>query len=116
MPSLQEYKQNVAEAFRALRYARTAKQALTAVIGLVLGGVAIIVLVVVVIIIDLFVNTATTISGLSTNQKGNLTNIVNTGNSALNLGAVVPLIIIATVLIGAVLGIFAFRARSGGGM
>ena len=88
---------------------------LSAVIGLVLGGVAIIVLVVIVIIIDLFTNTATTISQLSTAQKGNLTNITNTGNSALNLGAVVPLIIIATVLIGAVLGIFAFRASRGGG-
>lgn len=85
---------------------KAGNRGISTVMGLVLGGVAIIVLVVIVIIVDLFVNTATTVSGLSTAQKGNLTNIVATGNSALNLGAVVPLIIIAIALIGAVLGIF----------
>lgn len=102
--SLQAFAFSLVQTSKTLR----ARGGISAVMGLVLGGIAIVILVVVVIVIDLFTNVATGVAGLSTAQKGNLTTIVNTGNSALQLGAIVPLIIIAIAIIGAVLGIFAY--------
>lgn len=77
--------------------------------GLVLFATAIIMVVVVAIVVYLFVNAATSTSGLTTSQKGNLTNYVNTGQSGLSLASIVPVIVIAAVIISVIGGFLVYR-------
>lgn len=70
-------------------------------------AVVIILLGVLPIVVYMFFNVATTVGGLSTNQKGNVSNIINNSVGALNLGSLLPLVIIIALIISVLLGVFA---------
>ena len=77
-------------------------------------AIVIILLGVIPIVVYIFFNIGTTIGGLSTNQKGNISSIINNSVSALQLGSLLPLVIIISLVISVLLGIFAVgRMRRG---